>query len=251
MFGIRPSSSIKKASKVTKNVFAFSELQNLDCNIYLLKHDLSDNDYELMLIDAGNALNSTNLLQGMVNIGLEPKKIKKIIITHEHLDHILGIYNIPELAELSGSEFEILALGKTMEAIKNADEKIIAPKALGINTAVFGVELKKLDVIELKDKEIVNFGNFKLDILYTPGHSLGSLSIYEKNFKILFPGDVVFCGGSFGRVDFPGGSMNQLKDSIRKIMEYDVKYLCPGHMYFSEKGNEEIKKSLRVINSYY
>ncbi|MCP4763965.1 MAG: MBL fold metallo-hydrolase [archaeon] len=255
MFGIRPSSSIKKGKEIIKDIFAFNEFPNLDCNIYLLKSQVTDevNDYELTLIDAGNALNSKNLVEGIKSMGLEPSKISKIIITHEHLDHILGIYNIPELI---GKKIEIYAFGETMSTIKEADENIIAPKSLGINVSMFGVQLKKLPVIELVEGTILKIGKkgkFELEVIYTPGHSLGSMTLYERNLKIMFPGDVVFCGGSFGRYDFPGGSISELKKSIKFLLKYDVSILCPGHMYYSKIGfgSEEIKKADKMINSFY
>ena len=250
MFGIDRSTEIKSGTEIINDLFIFPEFPNLDCNIYVLKNKVDNlqEDYELMLIDSGNALNSTNLIAGIKKLGLDPRKITKIVITHEHLDHILGIYNLPELI---GSIPEIYAISYTKNTIETADIETIIPSTFGLTPSIFGVEIKKLPVKEVKEGEILNFGNFNLEIICTPGHSLGSMTLYEKNNKILFPGDLIFVGGSFGRYDLNGGSLPQLKQSIKRMLEYDVSILCPGHMNYSRKGNDEVKKSDYMINKYF
>jgi len=252
MFGIRKLSNNKKINEITADLFVAREFPNLDCNIYILKHSdtsgKSSKTYELTLIDAGNGLNTSNLIEGMKASGFNPKNITRIIITHEHLDHILGVYNIPEIAV---TKPEIYAFGITKDALNNGDEDVIAPRMLGIRPSVFGVDIKPLNVKNIKGGTVMDVGAFNFEFIYTPGHSLGSVSIYETSQKILFPGDVVFCGGSFGRFDFPGGSLTELRNSIKKLMELDVKIICPGHMNYSMSGNEEIRKADRVINSFY
>lgn len=72
-------------------------------------------------------------------------------------------------------------------------------------------------------------GPFTFEAIYTPGHSKDSVSFYFKENKIIFCGDFVF-KGSVGRVDLPTGSMLDLKNSIKKILEYDLDIsLLPGH----------------------
>ncbi|MHA1728986.1 MAG: MBL fold metallo-hydrolase [Promethearchaeota archaeon] len=234
----------KTGEEIIQNVYVFAELPNLDSNIYILRNK----NNELMLIDAGNGLNSENFITGMKNINLNPSKITKIVVSHEHIDHILGIYNIPEL---TGTKPEILALGRTKETIEKGDQDAIIPKALGINLSVFGIEIKKLPVFELEEGDKLIFGEFDFSVLYTPGHSLGSMTLYEEKKKILFPGDVVFSGGSFGRFDFPGGNLSDLKKSIERLMSLDVSILCPGHMNYSKSGNNELKRSHTMINNFY
>lgn len=247
MFGIRSYKRPKSADKITDNFYHIHEMPNLDCNIYLLVGKNGENS-EIALIDAGNALNSHNLVDGISNLGLDPKKITKLIITHEHLDHILGIYNLPEIIN---PDVEIIALGETARTIREGDEETIAPRQLGIKASRFGANIRPLSVTEVKTDDTIEFGDFRFKVYFTPGHSRGSMSLYDPSKKILFPGDVVFCGGSFGRVDFPGGSGSKLKESINKLADLDITYLCPGHMRMSKNGSAEIKKSKRMINSYF
>jgi len=74
----------------------------------------------------------------------------------------------------------------------------------------------------------VTVGGHILEVIYTPGHSPGSICLYEPESKSLFSGDTIFSDGGIGRTDFPGGSMEELVESIRRI-DMDVLDLYPGH----------------------
>ena len=115
---------------------------------------------------------------------------------------------------------------------------------------MFGIEIFPLNVIDLTNSEEIKvFSEFTFQIHYTPGHSIGSICYYDSNKKILIPGDLVFTGGSFGRYDFPGGSLNDLINSIKYVNNLDVKYLLPGHMGISDNGNQQIAFSYKMIQS--
>lgn len=68
----------------------------------------------------------------------------------------------------------------------------------------------------------------KLQILHTPGHSPGSISIYWPGSKALICGDVLFYA-AVGRTDIPGGDGKLLKRSIERLSQLDIEYLLPGH----------------------
>jgi glyoxylase-like metal-dependent hydrolase (beta-lactamase superfamily II) len=74
----------------------------------------------------------------------------------------------------------------------------------------------------------LNFGDYELEVINTPGHTPGSICILEKKTKTLFSGDTLFDKGIYGRTDL-GGSEIELKKSIKKLYELDWKILCPGH----------------------
>ncbi|MHA1293133.1 MAG: MBL fold metallo-hydrolase [Promethearchaeota archaeon] len=239
------SSSTKNGKEVIKNLYYFPENQMLDCNQYIILDEKAD---ELILFDAGNGLSLKGLFEGMKKLNLEPESITKIFITHEHVDHVLGLYILME--KMKNNPPKIYAYGETAKILKKGDETQIFPGNLGISPRMFGVNIKPLEIIELKKEEIIKIGNeFEFKIYYTPGHSLGSISYYELRKKILIPGDLVFTGGSFGRYDFPGGSLTTLQKSIEFVNSLDVKYLLPGHMGISDRGNQQIELSYRMIRS--
>jgi glyoxylase-like metal-dependent hydrolase (beta-lactamase superfamily II) len=238
-------SSTKRGNEVIENLYYFSENQMLDCNQYIINDPESD---EIALIDAGNGISLKGLFEGMKTFNLDYENITKVFLTHEHVDHVLGLYSL--MKTLESKPPEIFAYGETAKIIKDGDEAQIFPGNLGISPKMFGIELKPLEVTDLTElKEIEIFSEFKFQIHYTPGHSLGSISYYEPNKKILIPGDLVFSGGSFGRYDFPGGSLKTLQNSIKYVTELDVTYLLPGHMGISNNGNQQIALSYRMSQS--
>lgn len=243
MFSLRGSK--KPGKQVVKNLYYFKENQMLDCNQFLIVNPETE---KLTLFDAGNGISLKGLFQGMKEMGLNYKNITDIYLTHEHVDHVLGLYFL--INEIKPKELNIFAFGETAEILLEGDESRIFPGNLGISASMFGVEINPLKINKLNLSEDISLGNeFSFKIYHIPGHSLGSIAYYEPEMKILIPGDLVFSGGSFGRYDFPGGDLRKLKDSIRRMSSLDIKYLLPGHMRISNQGNKEVELSLRMINS--
>lgn len=80
----------------------------------------------------------------------------------------------------------------------------------------------------LEEKEY-SIGDFKFKCIYTPGHSKDSVTFYFEDEKIMFVGDFIF-KDSIGRTDLPGGSEDEMKRSLEKIIDYDGNTLLyPGH----------------------
>lgn len=232
-------------TQVVENAFQISELPNLDCNSYAFREDETG---EWTLVDAGNGINLQALLDAAKSVGLAPDKLVDVVITHVHVDHLLGLY--PLLKERR--DLGVHALGESARVIMEADVNAVFPGGLGITPRHFGVDLVPVDhVHELKEGDSLEFGQFSFRVLDTPGHCPGSLCLYDETLKLLVTGDVVFAGGSFGRVDFPGGSALKLVRSIKRLAELDVKYLLPGHMDFTEEGNRHIRLSLRFAEQVF
>lgn len=151
-------------------------------------------------------------------------KVKYIINTHGHIDHIAGN---DELREAAGAELMIHELDAPMLV-----------KARGNLSAMVGgaVEFKPADTM-LHEGDVINVGNVKLDVLHTPGHTLGGICLSTKG--VVFTGDTLF-NESIGRTDFPGGNYEQIINSIKgKLMPFpDETIVHPGHMGSSTIGHE-------------
>lgn len=95
---------------------------------------------------------------------------------------------------------------------------------------------KKSNLAENKDYQI---GDFKFEVIYTPGHSKDSVTFYFKEENIMFIGDFVF-KESIGRTDLPGGSDEEMKNSIQKLITYEDNIeLYPGHYDKTTIGYEK------------
>ena len=178
----------KNCKEVIPNLYYFSENQMLDCNQYIIKDPETN---ELILFDSGNGVSLKGLFKSMQKNDLNPSNISKVFLTHEHVDHTLGLYPLMKL--MVNKPPEIFAYGETAKILREGDISRIFPGNLGIKPSMFGVEIVPLKVKDLVDmKEIEISPEFKFQIHYTPGHSLGSICYYEPTKKILIPGDLIF-----------------------------------------------------------
>jgi len=100
----------------------------------------------------------------------------------------------------------------------------------------------------LKEGEL-KLGSKSFQVIHTPGHSPGSISLYWPEKKALFTGDVVFPMG-VGRTDFPGGDGALLRDSIERLARLDAEYLLSGHGEVI-KGRQNILRNFAYIRSNY
>jgi hydroxyacylglutathione hydrolase len=156
--------------------------------------------------------------------GLNPQAI---INTHAHLDHIFGVqacidrYKIPFLLH----ELE-------QPVLKNA---VASAMLFGFSL----VNVPKPDGF-IKDSEDLNVSNDKLNILFTPGHSPGSIVFYYPEDNWVVGGDVLF-NGSIGRTDLPGGDFPTLAESIKSKLFVlpDDTVVYPGHGPATTIGSEK------------
>ncbi|MFB6216289.1 MAG: MBL fold metallo-hydrolase, partial [Candidatus Aenigmatarchaeota archaeon] len=110
------------------------------------------------------------------------------------------------------------------------------------NLPVEAEEISEGDVIELAGEEF--------QVFHTPGHKDDSICLYSDS-GILFTGDLLFPGGGFGRTDLDEGDRDLLVDSIKKIVELDVKEMYCGHdPAATENVNEQLKQSLEEAEKH-
>jgi glyoxylase-like metal-dependent hydrolase (beta-lactamase superfamily II) len=163
------------------------------------------------LIDAGDRVDRNELLADSVSL-FEPSDIKQVIFTHLHYDHI-GNFDMFTKANFfaSGKEIKSLEGNRYGTVLDSSIEEM------------FNCKLKNISSVKLP------FDMFL--ILETPGHTIGNLSIFDKQEKILFSGDTLFDNGNIGRTDLPNSVPAQMKQSLQKLKAIDYKVLAPGHDY--------------------
>ncbi len=155
------------------------------------------------------------------------KTIKYIVNTHAHVDHVMG--NAAMVAK-TGAKIVIHE--------KDAPY-IVQPSYL---LEMFHAKQSPPADILVKDGDLIRVGNFGINVLHTPGHSPGGMSLYVEG--VVFTGDTLFVG-SVGRTDFPGSSWEVMEKSIRTKLYVlpDNTVVYPGHNYGSRPsstiGNEK------------
>ena len=144
-------------------------------------------------------------------------KVKAIVITHAHFDHIGGA---EKLRALTGAPVWM-----------NGSDEMIA-KSLPLQCALFGVPQAKNPGFDFKAKEgdVLTVGNAAFQVLHTPGHTPGSVGLYVPSEGMLVAGDTLFFE-SIGRTDLPGGSGKKIIQSIHeKIFTLpEETIVLPGH----------------------
>ncbi len=200
------------------------QLSDADSNIYLNKDTL---------IDSGVGFNFTRLMDVLRVFKSSLDSIKTIINTHYHFDHIGGNGYMTN-AKIWIHEADASVLEKGDEEATVAD--------------FFGKQMRPMKVEKkLKDGDKIPFGDLTLEVIHTPGHTPGSICLYEPKGKLLFTGDTIFPDG-FGRTDLPGGDANQLKKSIEKVLKLKVDKILPGHGPVLESNPlKVVEKNLKTI----
>jgi glyoxylase-like metal-dependent hydrolase (beta-lactamase superfamily II) len=132
--------------------------------------------------------------------------------SHGHVDHI---YDNAPLKRASGAPLAI-----------HPDD---AYRLDGRNSYGFAVEPSTPDR-DLREGEQLRVGNLVFDVLHTPGHTEGSVCLYEERHALLLSGDVLFAG-SYGRTDLPGGSDADMVASLARLARDlpDGVRVLPGH----------------------
>jgi glyoxylase-like metal-dependent hydrolase (beta-lactamase superfamily II) len=82
---------------------------------------------------------------------------------------------------------------------------------------------------KLEGGETLELGGMTWEVIHIPGHSMGSIGLYQSPMKVLIPGDVVYADYAIGRFDLYGADAAQLKGSLMRLAELEVDVLLPGH----------------------
>ncbi|HID42324.1 MAG TPA: MBL fold metallo-hydrolase [Archaeoglobaceae archaeon] len=149
------------------------------------------------------------------------KEVEYIFLTHSHFDHASAASDLKKIG------CKVVMHRKEYETMKTYMSQFFA--------------MVEPDIF-VEGGEIFKTGGLKLKILHTPGHTSGSICLYEPDKKWLFSGDTVFPYGSFGRVDLPGGSAVELIRSLEMLSKLEVDMLYPGH-------EEPVKNGNHILNS--
>ena len=180
--------------KLDDNLLMLTEEHEEACNVYIIGD---------ICIDTG-----------LFNMGLEEclkeYNVKKAVLTHAHFDHIGRNYLFDEIFTHPIAKNKIENNDVYGHKVKGFDIKKALPKKFNL----------------VKNKEIIKSYKVELEVIYTPGHSLDCISLYEPNKRILFTGDAFYNGLFYFVKD---SNIKEAGKSLNKLGKLKPKLICPGH----------------------
>jgi hydroxyacylglutathione hydrolase len=200
-----------------RSVFLFTGV-GLTSNVYVIGEN------SITLVDAGNGSVANRIIPRLHRLGLDARSVRQLVLTHLHLDHVGGMTEIT---------------GKTSAKVLlfHEDAKLL--------------DLDRARTVGLRDGDSVKTEKGPLTVIHTPGHTRGSICLFDEKRSILFSGDTVFSGGSFGRCDLESGGIQDMISSLERLSKLEVDALLPGHgNCVLRRASAHIQMSLESAKEY-
>lgn len=188
-----------KIVKVIDDVWKIS----LSSNVYFLDHE------EKIIIDAGDRSDRQQLIQLLSKV-VDFNDVDKVLFTHLHYDHI-GNFDLFPNARFYASSDAINSFSRD-------------PLGTVLSEEIIG-RLKNIKMVAL-DESISG-----LKVISCPGHTIGAVSFWMPEEKVLFSGDTLFFRKNIGRTDLPTSDSAAMQETLVKLLDFPFKTLCPGHDY--------------------
>ncbi len=209
--------------------FGFGLSGQLDCHVFVL-----NSGSELALIDPGLGMNNDfdAILGHIRDDGLDPRKIRKMILTHYHADHIGAAAEAQKRLDV-----EVYSSAFAAPAIRSGDEQAVAldvAKAAKFYPADYVLPPCPVDV-ELVEGDVIQVGNLELETFETPGHCDGHLSFMMRggDRTYLLGADLVFWGGRVLWQNIHDCRIDAYANSMFKMEQQEFDALVPGHLQIS------------------
>ncbi|HEX4064634.1 MAG TPA: MBL fold metallo-hydrolase [Acidobacteriaceae bacterium] len=190
----------------------------LQCNCTILGDEAA---HEAMVVDPGD-----NIPEILSFLARNHLRLKQIVVTHGHIDHVGGASRLKK------------ATGAPVYLNQN-DLPLL--KMMDVQAGWIGVETPEVEPpdVSAEDGARVGIAGHAAEILYTPGHTQGSICLHFGPEKLLIAGDTLFAG-SIGRTDLPGGDGKQILRSLhdRVLTLSDETRVIPGHGPATTIGEE-------------
>lgn len=216
---------------------------------------LTENE-SAILIDSGMKDTPNNVISpALKEIGVTFDQLKTVIISHADVDHFSGLENLKKLAKHSTVIAHKLDAPWIESTEKILEERYFAYEILGVShdeeTKQWFIDSTQGSLIDIhiNGDEVLHLGSDRyIDIIHTPGHSPGHLSIYDRNNRAAIVIDAILWKGLYdtnGKIISPPPyySVSSYLESIEKILSLDVDVLLTGH--FNVITGEEVKQFLQ------
>ena len=217
--------SIAEIMKISDPVFEKSKFligYHHSSNVYVLAGDT------LTVVDPGN---DYTIFGELDKLGYNVLDIKKIVLTHGHRDHCMGVFEflrIPKIWEKKEIEIIIHAAGP-MEFKKTLQE--------------YGFSLT-----EIEGGETLDLSGFEWEAIHTPGHTIDSICLYHQATKTAITGDTVLPNAISDADKAGGGSLDHYLYGLRQLMTKEIENILPGHdVPVARTGRHTIEQTYEAL----
>ena len=185
-----------------------------------------------IMIDVGLSTNYPHLLTCLNHVGVTPDKIDMVVLSHEHLDHIGAAWHFNERRTF-------------VAAHRLAANKIMLRDDFSMLRKMFAEPNVPIDVdIWLEEGNLIDLGNFRLNVMYTPGHTSACITLFEPDKGLLFASDTLMPGGVMGGV-FGSGSIADYIQSLERLKGLNSKILLSGHGRLSDTPQDDVRIAIQ------
>lgn len=214
-----------------------NKIEELKQGIYLLKGEGKGSHCYLIrgyswnvLIDSGLDQNFIILQEKLLNLGLKIRDIDIVVNTHEHLDHIGANRYFQDSSLIAAHRF-------AATKISMQDHYVTLYRSGDLNDIPLRIHLW------LENGSAFELGSHFLEVIHTPGHTSGSICLYEFQTKVLLSGDTVFAGGTLSYIA-ESGSVGDYINSIMRLEARKISEIYPGHGNISKNPEEDLAQAI-------
>jgi glyoxylase-like metal-dependent hydrolase (beta-lactamase superfamily II) len=180
------------------------------------------------LVDCGSEESQRDLLAALRQLEIKRDRISLVVLTHEHAGHAGGSAAFPNALLVAHS----LAAAK----LRHGEEPLTK------------LRVARAPDIELSDGGAIRIGGFSFDVLHMPGHTSGSICLYERSRALIVTGDTVLARGTLSVVTQNGSSGEHL-ESLERLASLRARLLLPGHGPLSDDPAADIAAAAATVRS--
>ena len=212
--------------QATEDVYQI-RFKNRAANAYLVR-----GSKRTVMIDVGLSSNYPHLLTCLGHIGVKPNDIDMVVLSHEHLDHIGAAWHF------AGHRAYIAAHRLAANKIRLRDDFSMLRKMFNEPNVPIDVD------IWLEEGNLLDLGNFRLNVMHTPGHTSACITLFDQDQGLLFAADTLMPGGVMGGV-FGSGSVADYIQSLERLKGLNSKLLLSGHGRLSDTPQDDVRIAIQ------
>jgi glyoxylase-like metal-dependent hydrolase (beta-lactamase superfamily II) len=217
--------SIAEILKIEEPVFEKSKFligYHHSSNVYVLAGDY------LTIVDPGN---DYTVFAELEKLGYNPLDIKKVVLTHGHRDHCMGVFELLRYPPIwEKKEIEIIVHAGGPQEFKKLLQETGFP------------------LTEIEGGETLDLSGFEWEAIHTPGHTIDGICLYNEPSKTAITGDFVLPNAMADADKTGGGRLDHYLYGLKKLMKKEIENVLPGHdVPVARTGNQTVEQTYEGV----